>query len=275
MSKAKRNGFAIVLLACGLVMAAGCAKTDTAKPGTGSGVTGAKDDGPATNPEIKTTAEAMAKEVIADEKAAEAKYKDKVVEVEGKVQYANKTLGNDRMISLAGAKKMPTDVVALNISCIPAVANLDKAWELGRGQKVKVVGKVVGISAGFLGVTLDRCSIAEVDKNPTAKITAEALTGEFAKDPDAAKKKFTESEYVMKELIVEGNVAGTETSKDGNFHSINLAGKDGYTVSCTVKKDVMDGVKKGDKVTMKGDLGSFDKDKKRLTLNTAFVLKKG
>ena len=125
------------------------------------------------------------------------------------------------------------------------------------------------------GITLDRCAITEVDKNPTPRVTAEELVEEFAKDPEAAKKKYTESGFVMKEVIVEGTVAGTESKPDNSFHFVDLAGKDGHTVRFTVDKETKDSLKKGDKVTMKGDVSLYDKDKKQLTVNTAFVLKKG
>jgi len=265
-----------MLLALGVVLTTGCGTKGT--PMNVKGVpapTGTRptDEGPATNPEIKTTAEAFAKEVLADEKAAESKYKGKVVELEGQVQYANKIIGNDRMITLVGAKKKPTDVVGLNIACVPAAEGKDKMWWLGRGEKVKVIGRVSPYMSTS-SVTLEQCTITEVGKNPTPQVTAEALVEEFVKDEGAAKKKYTESEFVMKEVIVEGTVAGTESKPDGSFHLVDLAGKNGYTVRCTVPKDVKDSLKKGDRVTMKGDLSLFDKDKKQLTVNTAFLLKK-
>jgi len=136
-----------------------------------------------------------------------------------------------------------------------------------------VVGQVVGVSSS--GIPLDRCAITEVDSNPTARVTAEALVGEFAKDEAAAKKKYAESDFVMKEVIVEGTVVGTESKPDGSFHYVDLAGKNGQTVRFTVDKATKDELKKGDKVTMKGDLSLYDKDKKQLTVNTAFLLKKG
>jgi hypothetical protein len=275
MRKLTHSGLGIVLLTSCFVLAAGCAKKDPMQPTSGpSGPTTAS-DAPAKDPEIKTTAEAMAKEVIADEKAAAAKYKDKVVEVEGKVFAANRIIGNNRQITLVGAKKKPTDVLGVDVACIPAAANLDQAWSLGRGQKVKVVGQVVAVSAGFGGITLDRCSVTEVDKSPTPTVTADALVGEFAKDPEAAKKKYTESDFVMKEVIVEGTVADSTSSPDGTFHFVDLEGKNGQTVRFTVNKETKDSLKKGDKVTMKGDVSLYDKDKKQLTVNTAFVLKKG
>ena len=118
MLKIVRFGMATGLFSCCLVVVAGCAKKNpTANPDKGSAKVA--EQGPAKDPEVKTTAEGMAKEVIADEKAAETKYKDKVVEVEGKVQYANKIIGNNRSITLVGAKKKPTDIIGVDVRAFP------------------------------------------------------------------------------------------------------------------------------------------------------------
>jgi hypothetical protein len=275
--------FGAALLALSLAVVTGC---DTKGPATDAkgtpgasedksppraGKTKAGNDPPAKNPEFKTTAEALVKEFLAGDKAALAKYKNKVVEIDGSVLFANQIIGADR-ITLTGAKKNPTDIASVDVSCILSSAGLEKAWWLGRGQKVKVVGKVVDYTSTF-GVFLGHCTVAEAGANPTPKVTAEALVEEFVNNPEAAEKKYTESEYVKKEVIVEGIVHATEARSDG-FYFVILAGKDGSTVSFTVDKNATEELKKGDKVTLKGDLSLFDKNKKQLTVNTAFVLKK-
>jgi hypothetical protein len=272
VAKVSRHGARWLIAGC-LAFAAGCGGPGSSPPagtapGKGPGTPAAAVD----KPEVKTTAEGLAKEVLADEKAAGGKYKDKVVELEGAVEFANAVIGDGRMFHLAGAKKKPTDVVGLNLFCVPAAADKDKVWWLGKGQKVKVVGRVTGVTSS--GVYLDQCTVTELEPSPTPRVTAEQLTGEFGKDEAAAKAKYLTKEGYPKEVIVEGTVAGLATTKDG-FYSVNLAGKEGLAVSCTVNKEAYEGLKQGDKVTMKGDVSGLYKDRKAVLVNTAFVLKKG
>ncbi len=273
MANVSRYGECWLLTGC-LAFAAGCGGQRPSSPaGTAAGKgPGTPAAAPADKPEVKTTAEGLAKEVLADEKAAAEKYKGKVVEVEGAVAFANAFLGNGRMFHLSGAKKKPTDVVGLNLFCVPAAAHKDKVWWLGKGQKVQVVGRVTGVTSS--AVYLDQCAVTELEPSPTPRLTAEQLTGEFAKDEAAAKAKYLTKEGYPKEVIVEGTVAGRETTKDG-FHTVKLAGKEGLAVSCTVDKETYEGLKDGDKVTLKGDLSGLYQGHKAVIVNTAFVLKKG
>jgi len=254
-----------------LIVATGCPKKDSSNPDGRPKPPPANIEG-AQKPEIKTTAEGLAKEAIADPKAAETKYKDKVVELEGKIDFANKIIGNGKAFHLAGAKKNPKDVVSVGIICFPTDAEQEKIWWLGKGQKVKVIGHVTGINT--LGVYLDRCTVQELEKSPTVQISAEDLTAEFAKDEAAGKKKYLTEEGDPKEIIIDGTVTDLEQSKDG-LYTAKLAGKDGLTVNCTINKETYESLKKGDKVTIKGDLSGFYKNEKHVNVNTAFVLKKG
>ena len=231
-------------------------------------------DPPAKDPQFKTTAEALMKEFFADEKAALAKYKNKVVEFDGTVLFATKMLGEDR-ITITGAKKKPGDYVTVNLYCIlSSQESMEKAWWFGKHQKVKVVE--LGLRGQRAWGLPERCCVVtETGPNPTPKVTAEALVEEFIKDPEGAKMKYKEGEYGMKEVIVDGTVEGTETTKDG-LNRVILAGKDGGTITFAVDKKVKEGLKKGDKVTMKGTLsGFFDTAKKQLNVSTAFALKCG
>ncbi len=258
----------VVLFAMGLVLVAGCGKPES-KPGPGNPKV--SDSGAAKNPEIKTTAEELAKEVLADQKAAGTKYDGKVVELQGKVDTANQVVTDNKGFYLTGAKKKPTDVVGLNVLCMPVAGEKDKVGWLGKGQKVKVVGKVTGVNA--FAVSLAQCTFTEEDKSTTPKVTVEELTSEFAKDAEAAKKKYKIENLNSQEIILEGTVADKE--KKGDFHTVKLAGTDGLTVSCTVSKQNWEELKKGDKVTIKGDLSGYYAADKKVNVNTAFVLKKG
>ncbi len=267
---------AAILAAC-LGLVAGCGR----QPGQ-SGTASTQQTGTAESPgghpeaaqppELKTTAEALAKEAIADPTAAEAKYKGKVVEVDGQVAFANKIVGDNRMFSLTGAKKQPTDAVSRDVMCTPRPDQQDRAWGLGRGQKVKVVGRVTGVNT--FGVSLSDCTVAEEGPNPTQTVSAEQLAADYAKNPLAAEKKYLAGEKYAKEIIITGTVADLKTKND--FYVVRLAGSGPVAVDCTVKKEDWESLKKGEKVTIKGDLSfAYDAKANAVVVETAFVLKKG
>lgn len=198
--------------------------------------------------------------MIADEKAAQAKYNGKVVEATGEVEVANKVL-NANGFSMKGAKKKPTDVIGVTVICNVPKGAERKAWRLGTGNLTA------------LGVYLTDCAVEELEPARTPRVTAKALAEEVLKDADAARKKYQTPEGHPQAIIVDGTVAATEKSKDG-FHTAKLAGAGGVTVDCTVNAEDFAALKAGDAVTIKGDFSSYDPAAKAVTINTAFVLPK-
>jgi len=252
---------------------------------TKNGKDGHKDTSAKTlTPELKTTAEDLVKEVMADKKAAADKYsKDKVVEVERAVRHALLTKGivDTLSFSLCGGKG---ELGQLDVQCYLKDTEKDKVSWLGKGQKVSVIGKV--IMASPTTISLNECTVTEKGPNPTMKIAAEQLAAEFAKDEKAAKEKYGvylahPSDVVnsAKEVIVEGTVADLLKRKGeffGEDHLAILAGSDGMTVTCNLDQKTWESLKKGDKVTIKGEVDTIlNKDKKAVKLKNAFVLKKG
>lgn len=221
-------------------------------------------------PDFKLTAEALVKEVIKDEKAAVKKYKGKVVELEGTVQFANK-LVSDRAILINGAKRNPKDVVELNVICNSTPARLESAWWFGKGQKIKVVGKLT--IANDLGVSLTDCTFTQIKPSPTLKVTAKQLTADFVKDEEAAGKKYLIDALIPKEIIVEGVVGQLMKTKDDLF-LVELTGTAAHTVRCVIDQKEWKTLKKGDQVTIKGDCSGFDSKEKYANVISAFVLKK-
>jgi hypothetical protein len=265
-----RNAGLLSLCLAGCALTLGCDKPAApASPSSGERPGGGASPKQAPAAAFKVNAADLAKEFIADPKAALEKYNGKVIEVEGTVAYANKIINNDRGFLLTGAKKNPNDIVGLNISCETVPAQQDKMWWLGQGQKVKVVGEV--FNANNFHVSLKDCQFTELEKSPTPSVSAKELAEAFTKDEAAAKEKYR-SKDGPNEIIVTGVVAGLE--EKGGFSSVKLEGAGPVVVSCTVNKKDYDAVKKGDKVTMKGDLSIFDKTDHTITVNTAFLLKK-
>lgn len=205
----------------------------------------------------------LVKEFIADEKAATAKYKDKIVEVEGVVNTANQEL-HKGSFSLTGAKKTPTDIAQLLVFCNPVPSQQPRMPWLAKGQKVRVRGQ---LTANSLALRLLNCQFWELEPPSTPKLTAVQLTEEYAKDEAAAKEK-----YYDKEIIVEGTVVDLEKTKN-DFFLIKLAGaKPDLRVSCTVDEREFNAVKKGQKAVVKGDC-SLLRGNGDLTVNTAFLIR--
>lgn len=271
-----RSAFLIVLLLAGSAVSSGCGKKETPS-GSGASIAGTPNSPASQNqsaPPVATkiSAENLAKEFLADPKAAFEKYNGKVVEVEGIVDSANKIVNNDRGFLIAGAKKDPKDILGLSLSCNTVPEQADKVWWLGKGQKVKVVGEVFDANNVF--VSLKDCRFTEVEKSPTPAVSAKQLAEDFTKDEVAAKDKYLSKDFSPREIIVSGVVAALD-EKNG-FSFVTLEGAGSVVISCTVDKKDYAAVKKGDKVTMKGDLSiaAFDKKDNKVTMDTAFLLKK-
>ncbi len=231
-------------------------------------------------PELKTTADALVKEANKDEKATVAKYKGKIIELEGVVESANQHLETGSLTLVGGKGKFGH----LDPICNVVDEYKNKVGWLGRGQKVSVIGKVVGANAST--ISLYDCRVTEKGPSPTPKLTADELTAEFAKDEAAAKKKYdpeqTHPDHALstpKEIIVEGTVADVPKIKSEfgiETLAVILPGKDGMTVTCDVNKKTWESVKKGDKVTIKGDVDTIlNKDKKTVHIARAYLLQKG
>ena len=131
----------------------------------------------------------------------------------------------------------------------------------------------------LLGVELKDCtSSPELGPNPTRKVTAKDLTAEFVKDEKAAREKYLgKAERI--ELIVEGTVADFSENDTGSSirYSILLAGSKEDSVECRLGKSDFKSLKKGDKVTIKGDFffaATSFKVLKKAVLVRSFLLKK-
>lgn len=215
---------------------------------------------------VKTTADALTKEVIADENGAKAKYNGKIVEIEGQVSTANKVINGDGFF-LKGARKEPTDSLGVLVICnVPSEAR-GRAWRLGVGQKVKVVGTAT-ISVHLY---LADCTFEALEPPKTPRVTAKQLVEEMLKDADAAVARYQTPDGRDGDIIVDGIVAELERTKDGE-RFVKLAGAGDVTVSCFVQESDFKSVKVGDQITIKGDFSGYYPNKKKVNVNTAFIL---
>lgn len=94
---------------------------------------------------IVIDAKALAKEYVADEKAADAKYLNKAIEVSGTIAELEKNQDGGLMVILQ------TDDAAAGVQC----AMRDKGLELAKGSQVVIKGFCSG--NGITGVSLTDC----------------------------------------------------------------------------------------------------------------------
>lgn len=247
----------------GTPTAPGAAPTTTA---SGSAPAAGRPD----KPDFSLTAEDISKEVFADEKAAAARYKGKWVELTGSEEWASK-YGHASGFNMTGGKKKPGDLTGYIIRIGVPPADVEKAWMMSKGQKVKAFGRVQDVSGLMLNV--DQAAVTELEPSKLLTVKAEDLAADYAKDGDAAEKKYR-GEAFSREIAVTGTVA--ELTQEKDFQYVVLAGSGSTVVKCTFDKDDWKALKKGDKVTVKGDLSSFDPQQANSpTVNSGFLVKKG
>lgn len=244
---------AIFLILATLLLQGGCSKKDDKADTKAAGDQGAKDSGKTPQgPPVEVSSEQLAKEYVTDPRAADARYKNKLLQVKGTVATVNKIETMNR-IYLTGYKKTPTEsYLDRPIRCAVRPEVLDKVPLLSRGQMVQVTGKCT--DGGALGVNLADCDFKELEPSSVITISAEALTKEFAaagKNDLSVHKK-----YNNKEVIVEGTVADVVPRQV--LSRVILAGQAPWTVSCKFGlKAEFQQLKKGQKARIRGVYEDF------------------
>jgi hypothetical protein len=199
------------------------------------------------------TSEQLAKDYETDSAAATKKYQGKWVEVEGPVAHVLVLPSGDVNIHLVGFKVDPNKFGGHSIRGIPPAQEREKLKGLIPGQKVKLKGKVDGVTAGAY-IELVPCAIVSIGPDPAIPVTADELTEAYAKDAKAADGK-----YKGKWLFVEGVVLELRPDET----SVILAGagkKDGKALRVWAsypdnRKKHFAALKKGDTANIKGACG--------------------
>ncbi len=215
------------------------------------------------------------KEFAAGQPAADKKYKDKYLEVEGVVQSGLTTGSKDKL-----AVAVPGDPDKAVLICDMSPDAQKTFRELGKGQKVKVLGKEYLSIPGT--VYLNDCSYTEAEPNPAARVKAKDLGAEFGKgDGGPAAKKYAGKDFSHPtELIVEGVVQDVAESKGPEFLGlvVNLDAGMQEPMACQIDTSDVDAakqLKKGDTVVLKGNFHAHTLSLKSYPgLTNAIVLKK-
>ena len=99
------------------------------------------------------------------------------------------------------------------------------------------------------------------EKGSVPAVSAKQITADYAGDETAAQKKYGSAES-PRQVVVEGVVASITEPKFGVGKVVKLAGTGQFQVTCLMKLEDAAGLKKGDKVTIKGNCrGLFKRDK--------------
>jgi hypothetical protein len=106
-------------------------------------------------PDVKVTAEQLYKDYQDNSVAADQKYKDKVVQVTGKVLKVGKDTFGNEMVSLATGADLE-----LGITCYFGESARPDAAKLSPGQTAVMTGRCVGLRAGSY-IQLNDCTIGQ------------------------------------------------------------------------------------------------------------------
>lgn len=265
----------ILLLTLAGLVSGGCGKGNEVKPAKDAGQVqadkgqGEKGQGPresgAQKADFSVTSEAFAKEFLTNPEEAKKKYEGKVVELTGEVGTVSDRFGSDVLVTLNGAKKDPKDVVGLFPQCVLLPAYHAKGLRLSPKQKVQITGK----NANFLSffINLQDCSLKELSPSEVVEIGAPELVKEVTKDPQAARKKYSE-----KWVIVCGEVADLKKD-DRGFNYAKLKGEGKVAVSVTLAGDALTRLKKGQSVCLRGHAsGGLGIDSNEIALQQGLIV---
>ena len=182
-------------------------------------------------------------EVKKDSKKAEAKYKDKLVQVTGSV-YEVEAGRRQVVVKLLGKNSDPDDT---QIYAVLAEKDVALGQQLSRKQKVKLTGVFKEAkSLGFFTV-LQECRVEELSKSETIHVAASDLAREFTENAAAAGKK-----YDTKDVIISGEVAAL-TKGEFNTTHVKLKGNDKLQVSVFVGPNNVSFLKPGQAVKMRSN----------------------
>jgi tRNA_anti-like len=194
---------------------------------------------------VRLDPEAFSAEVKKDEKAAAAKYKGKAIELSGTVVGVERNISGDVFLSL------PSKTAGiLGVSCFLNDKNV--FGKVVKGQDVTVRGRYPDFQSG---VQIMDCELVKVGPSPALTYTAEEMAKEWAKDKEAASRKWKD-----KVLIVSGEV-GDSKANDVGAISVFLKAGEKLRVDCgftAFAKDIAGKLKQGDKVKVVGEFFEFE-----------------
>lgn len=205
-------------------------------------------------PTVRIAADKLLKEVLANPKAAAAKYEGKIIAVSGPVSMptasaarlhdkpdAKNTLSVD-----AGQKKLADPFVDGEL----AQGEAAKAWMLAHGQKIEMIGKVTRIEKEK--VLMEDCTFRELEKVTLPEVTSKNLVAAYTRDSQKANATYG-SWNKSKQMILTGVIQEIKGSDQVPTTTLFLEPRGKFTIQVAVTSSEATGLKMGDTVKLKAD----------------------
>lgn len=192
-------------------------------------------------PDLVVTAEDLSREWTKDRKAANAKYRKKVMQIKGVVSHMGKHFEGP-YIHLKGPDELSAGVTCFTFMQYPWSKAVD-------GQRIVLKG--IWDEEDIIGPYLRKCSIVELGPSPAISISAPDLAKAFN---DLGRDSF-EGSYQTKTLIIDGEIASKDEPNQLGVTSVHLTGAGKtrvFVVFHETEKDVIGRYKVGQRIRATG-----------------------
>lgn len=211
-------------------------------------------DGTINEPPTQMSAERLGRDFADSRAAANARYRGRILDLDGLVDRVRwNALGKVSVILQGYSEPHGSMPVSKEINCQVLSRQEAQAIDLSRGQRVRLRGRCEGDSSDFF-INLVNVELLDIGADPAVRTTAEELTRAYASDRSKA-----DEVYLGRPLIVEGDFL--ELLKGDEEPVALLAGFEEQlprplriaATSTPNRKEGLAGLKKGERVTIKGE----------------------
>jgi hypothetical protein len=208
------------------------------------------------------------KEFIDDKQAADAKYKDKIIELEGIVYAAQRAQNyhGNTMVWLYGSEIDPKERIPrrVDVHCLLTPEQSPKGLLLTQDQKARVKAKFSDSGGGKVsgGVFLVEGELAELGPANLVRVSAEQLAKEYEREGEKAGEKYEGHEIAVAGVVKEARDVG---AKDPAL--VVFDGTGAVTIECPIVPHELSMCRVGKRITVKGHPGVYHEVSKRLRLD--------
>ena len=214
---------------------------------------------------IPVTAEDLGEAYLTGVAAADEKYKNKVVLVDGKVADFGYGVDGELQVllqSVPGLGREPS----VYVRCAVAPDDVNRVLTVSRGQTIKLRGMCAGFGGARVDVTNATFNSAGIDPHPS--VTAARLIVEYGRDAEAADEKYKGKPITITEAVVESKEGEASLILNASFKK-GPATRIKVTMPLDARKQLA-GLKPGDKVKVKGEYAGSSE--KVILVNRAWIV---
>lgn len=217
-------------------------------------------------PAVASTAAEIATAYKDNKAAADTKYKDKVVTVEGALDAIDLMPDGTMYARLVGIGSVG---MAGNVQprCVVQAGETNKVFNCSRGQTIKFRGRCAGLSGPFVDVM--SAKVESTGPDPSVTVSVATYLADYARDEKAADEKYKDKQITLTGASVESKtgaaiylVSSSKTAKTALKIKVAIAGD---------FRKQFENLKPGDRVAkIKGEgSGKFDNE---VYLNRAWIV---